>query len=231
MYKKIYNRSRNSLILSSYQSLNSTLNTATKKNKNIKIVKNIYKCSICSITYNQKCSLKKHISIHTEPVKCPFINCTKLFSPIHKYQYKQHIDSHNGGLNIKCKFCEHISKTLTSNTMHMKTFHSQQYTYYMNEINKYNTDNKSLNLKQIINLTSKLINKYDDTNYTNQSTDTDTDIYETYEPQEPYIINNEEDYKNIEDYEFITIENNKYNNKYYKNNLDLLASIAILQSC
>ena len=225
MYKKIYNSSRNSSIPIPFQSPIPN----PKKNKNIKLVKNIYKCSICSITYNQKCSLKKHISIHTKPVKCPFTNCNKLFSPIHKYQYKQHMDSHNGGLNIKCKFCEHVSKTLTSNTMHMKTIHSQQYTHYMTEINKYNTDNKSLNLKQIINLTSKLINKYDDTNYTNQSID--IDMYETYEPQEPYIINDEEDYESEEDYELITIENNKYNNKYYKNNLDFLASIAILQSC
>lgn len=231
MYKKIYNRSKNRLIPSPCQRSDPAMNSKIKQNKNIKLVKNIYKCSICSITYNQKCSLKKHISIHTEPVKCPFINCTKLFSPNHKYQYKQHIDSHNGGLNIKCKFCEHISKTLTSNTMHMKISHLQQYTHYMNEVNKYNTDNKSLNLKQIINLTSKLINKYDDTNYTNQSTDTDIDIYETYEPQEPYIINDEEDYESEDDYELITIENNKYNNKYYKNNLEFLASIAILQSC
>ena len=44
------------------------------------------------------------------------------------------------------------------------------------------------------------------------------------------IFNNEEEYESDEDYELITIENNKYNNKYYQNNLDFLASIAILQS-
>jgi len=75
-----------------------------------------------------------------------------------------------------------------------------------------------------------LINKYDDTNNTHQSTDI-YETYESYEPQEPYIINDEEEYESDEDYELITIENNKYNNKYYKNNLDFLASIAILQSC
>ena len=71
------------------------------------------RCDKCDISYNNPSSLEKHKPIHLNPVYCPFTNCNKIFSPTHKYQFKQHIDGHNGGLHIKCKFCNHTSKTLT----------------------------------------------------------------------------------------------------------------------
>ena len=93
--------------------------------------KSIFKCDKCDVSYNNLVSLEKHKPIHLNPVYCPFKHCNKMFSPKHKYQYKQHIDGHNGGLHIKCKFCEQTSKTLTSNTVHMKTKHSQQYNHHL----------------------------------------------------------------------------------------------------
>ena len=128
--------------------------TKTTKTTNTPKIDN-YKCNKCKVIYNNPIALEKHNHIHINPIYCPFTKCGKIFSPKHTYQYKQHIDGHNGGLHIKCKFCEQQSKTLTSNTVHMKKYHLEEYTYYMTKINKSNQDNKILNSKQIINLTTK----------------------------------------------------------------------------
>jgi hypothetical protein len=201
-----------------------------KQNK-FKKQKPIFKCDKCDISYNNLVSLEKHKPIHLNPVYCPFKHCNKMFSPKHKYQYKQHIDGHNGGLHIKCKFCEQTSKTLTSNTVHMKTKHSQQYNHYMKEIEEANKDTLPLNSKNIINLTTKYINTHimddldEDTNinnnwYSYQYEDDDE------EEDDDYYKNEE----NEENEELINIELNKYNFYYYENNLDFLSTIAILDS-
>jgi len=208
--------------------------------------KSIFKCDKCDISYNNLVSLEKHKPLHLNPVYCPFKHCNKIFSPKHKYQYKQHIDGHNGGLHIKCKFCEQTSKTLTSNTVHMKTKHSQQYNHYMKEIEEANKDTQPLNSKNIINLTTKYINKHimDDLNedintntnnwysykYKNEDDDNEEDDYEDDDNEDD---DNEEDdyYKNEEyDNELINIELNKYNFYYYENNLDFLSTIALLDA-
>ena len=189
----------------------------------------IFKCDKCDISYNNPVSLEKHKPLHLNPVYCPFKHCNKIFSPKHKYQYKQHIDGHNGGLHIQCKFCEHTSKTLTSNTVHMKTKHSQQYNHYMKEIEEANKDTQPLNSKNIINLTTKYIN-------THIMDDLDEDINSNYNSNNWYSYQyEEEDDEEIEeieiekeDKELINIELNKYNFYYYENNLDFLSTIAIL---
>jgi hypothetical protein len=201
-----------------------------KKNKNSK---KQFKCNKCKISYNNIVSLEKHKPIHLNPVYCPFKNCNKMFSPKHKYQYKQHIDGHNGGLHIQCKFCEHTSKTLTSNTVHMKSKHSQQYNHYMKEIEEANKDTQPLNSKNIINLTTKYINTHimddldEDTNTNNNwySYQYEDDNEEEDEDDE-YEDDENEEYDN----ELINIELNKYNFYYYENNLDFLSTIAILDA-
>ena len=193
--------------------------------------KSIFKCHKCDVSYNNLVSLEKHKPIHLNPVYCPFKNCNKMFSPKHKYQYKQHIDGHNGGLHIKCKFCEQTSKTLTSNTVHMKTKHSQQYNHYMKEIEEANKDTQPLNSKNIINLTTKYINTH-----IMDELDEDTNTNNNWYSYQYEDDNEEEDdyYKNEEyeeeDEELINIELNKYNFYYYENNLDFLSTIAILDS-
>ena len=197
----------------------------------LKKQKIIFKCDKCDISYNNPVSLEKHKPLHLNPVYCPFKHCNKIFSPKHKYQYKQHIDGHNGGLHIQCKFCEHTSKTLTSNTVHMKTKHSQQYNHYMKEIEEANKDTQPLNSKNIINLTTKYIN-------THIMDDLDEDINSNYNSNNWYSYQyEEEDDEEIEeieiekeDKELINIELNKYNFYYYENNLDFLSTIAILDS-
>jgi len=192
----------------------------------LKKQKIIFKCDKCDISYNNPASLEKHKPIHLNPVYCPFKNCNKMFSPKHKYQYKQHIDGHNGGLHIQCKFCEHTSKTLTSNTVHMKTKHSQQYNHYMKEIEEANKDTQPLNSKNIINLTTKYINTHimDDLD---EDTNTNNNWYSyQYEEEDE----EDEEIEIEEDEELINIELNKYNFYYYENNLDFLSTIAILDA-
>lgn len=112
----------------------------------------------CNVIYNNPITLTKHNHSPVNPIYCPFTKCGKTFLPKHKYQYKQHIDSHNGGLHIKCKFCAIYSKSLSANTLHIKKYHSEHYTYYRNEIDKANQDIQPLNAKKFINLTTN----YDD---------------------------------------------------------------------
>jgi len=209
-------------------------NIYNKKSK-LKKQKPIFKCDKCDISYNNPASLEKHKPIHLNPVYCPFKHCNKMFSPKHKYQYKQHIDGHNGGLHIQCKFCEQTSKTLTSNTVHMKSKHSQQYNHYMKEIEEANKDTQPLNSKNIINLTTKYINTHimddldEDTNtnnnwYSYKYKNEDDDNEDDDEEEDDYYKN--EEYDN----ELINIELNKYNFYYYENNLDFLSTIALLDA-
>ena len=131
--------------------------TKTTKTTNTFKIDN-YKCNKCKVIYNNPIALEKHNHIHINPIYCPFTKCGKTFLPKHTYQYKQHIDSHNGGLHIKCKFCAIYSKSLSANTLHIKKYHSDHYTYYRNEIDKANQDIQPLNTKKFINLTTN----YDD---------------------------------------------------------------------
>jgi len=214
-------------------------NIYNKKSK-LKKQKPIFKCDKCDISYNNPASLEKHKPIHLNPVYCPFKNCNKMFSPKHKYQYKQHIDGHNGGLHIQCKFCEHTSKTLTSNTVHMKSKHSQQYNHYMKEIEEANKDTQPLNSKNIINLTTKYINTHimddlDEDINTNTNTNNNTNNWYSYQyedddEEEDEDDENEDDENEEYDNELINIELNKYNFYYYENNLDFLSTIAILDA-
>ena len=161
-YKKIYSVKAN-INVKAIIKLNKELRDMSKEQNSIYNQQNrkaIFRCDKCDISYNNPSSLEKHKPIHLNPVYCPFTNCNKIFSPTHKYQFKQHIDGHNGGLHIKCKFCNHTSKTLTSNTVHMKKEHLQQYTHYMKEIEESNKDTQPLNSKNIINLTTKYINTH-----------------------------------------------------------------------
>lgn len=226
-------------------------------NKKTNNKKNQFKCNKCKISYNNPVSLEKHKPIHLKPVYCSFLNCKKIFSPKHKYQYKQHIDSHNGGLHIKCKFCAHQSKTLTSNTVHMKKEHIEKYTHYMKEISNANLDIQPLNSKKIINLTTKYINTnimddlndndsimtnnissinwYSNKDYGDDDDDCDIDNDDNVNDDD---VNNDNAYNDDDDYDddnidydyyykLINKEKLKYDYMYYKNNLELLAYVAL----
>lgn len=141
-----------------YKKTYKTTNTPITTNTTNTTKLDSYKCNKCKVIYNNPLSLEKHKHTHVNYIYCPFTKCGKTFLPKHTYQYKQHIDSHNGGLHIKCKFCDIYSKTLGANTLHIKKYHSEHYTYYRNEIDKANQDIQPLNAKKFINLTTN----YDD---------------------------------------------------------------------
>ena len=141
-YKKEYKKTSNISNISNNNTIVINMNTKKQQsaNKNNKLYKSHtrFKCKKCKFSYNNKNALVKHSYIHINPVYCYFPKCDKVFSPKHTYQYRQHMDSHNGGLHIKCKFCAHISRSLSSNTLHMKAQHKADYNIYMKNINEYN---------------------------------------------------------------------------------------------
>ena len=114
--------------------------------------KKMFKCKICKTGFSSSMVLNKHIHIHINPVYCQFPNCGKVFSPKHTYQYRQHMDGHNGGLNIKCKFCEHIAKSYSSNTLHMKAQHIKEYTLYMNTMKDLENNSSNTSYSEMNNL-------------------------------------------------------------------------------
>lgn len=197
-----------------------------QKKRNIKQSKQgltLYQCSQCSYSNYNEMGLTKHSKIHVNPVFCPIDGCNKVFSPSHSYQYKQHMIAHNGGLNIKCKFCDTLFRTLNSHTLHMKKKHKKQYELYMRNVNKYNKDCNVLQPQQIIKLTKECLHTYeknikmvidkDDSKYDNDYNDVDDD----------------DDDNDKYDEELAMIEDNKYNmyNMYNEYNIHLLADVAI----
>jgi hypothetical protein len=58
----------------------------------------------------------------------------------------------------KCKFCNKLSKTFTSNTKHMNSKHRKDYKSYINHLNENNTDIQKLDATYITNLTHECIN-------------------------------------------------------------------------
>ena len=183
---------------------------------------NMFKCKKCKVVLTSHMALEKHAYIHINPVYCHFPKCGRVFSPKHTYQYRQHIDSHNGGLNIKCKFCENRSRSLSANTNHMKLQHSEEYSLYKQKINNYNDDIKPLDATRITNLTH-LTTKYINTAFfksraKKQDNEHDKDH------------DNDQD-NNQDDPELTYIETNKYYDNHTElNNLDLFADIALSHS-
>jgi hypothetical protein len=178
-----------------------------------------YNCNKCNKEFTTYKLLDTHSYIHINPINCYFPNCGKIFAFRHSYQYKQHIDGHNGGLNIKCKFCNHISKSFSANTLHMKSKHIEEYIIYNKKINESNEDIKKLDSNHITNLTNKYIN------INNQ-------YLETPEPKancKKSQIGYEGFQSSQDDPELTYIEYNKHYDDQYNeiNNLHLFADIAL----
>ena len=191
---------------------------------------NIFKCKKCKVVFSSYVALEKHSYIHINPVYCHFPKCGKVFSPKHTYQYRQHIDSHNGGLNIKCKFCENRSRSLSANTNHMKLRHTEEYSLYKQKINNYNDDIKPLDATRITNLTH-LTTKYINTAFFKSRA-------KKQDNEQDHENDNEHDNEQ-DDPELSYIDYNKYYDKDYDNynhihnemnNLVLFADIALSHS-
>lgn len=215
-YKKEYKTTYNTNTITI--NMNSKKNKSSHKSSHKSIRKSYlsytrFRCDYCNINYSNKVSLDKHSYIHINPIYCYFPNCEKVFSPKHTYQYRQHMDSHAGGLNIKCKFCNHSSKSLSSNTLHMRLHHRMEYSSYMKNINKYNDDIKPLDSIHITKMAHL------STNYLNIDNDKEQQVLE-------HIWDYEDSQSSEDDPELSFIENNKYYDNTL-NNLDLFADIAL----
>ena len=197
---------------------------------------NMFKCKKCKVVFSSYVALEKHSYIHINPVYCHFPKCGKVFSPKHTYQYRQHIDSHNGGLNIKCKFCDHRSKSLSANTNHMKLQHTEEYTLYKQKINEYNDDIKPIDMNHITNLTH-LTTKYINTAFEkSRAKKQDNQYLENKAFQKSFYKNTSVNtsYSKEDDPELTYIYNSSFYDNYTvteKNNLDLFADIALSYYC
>ena len=154
-YKKTYNTSNSNTMYTTKYIPYDNLDNLDYLDKSY-LSQTMFNCKKCKLVFTTKHNLDIHsqLHIHVKPISCQFPKCGKIFSFRKSYQYKQHIDSHNGGLNIKCKFCDHRSRSLLSNTLHMKTQHTEEYTLYINKIDEYNDDIKKIDMTNITNLTN-----------------------------------------------------------------------------
>ena len=84
-----------------------------------------WQCVICKRKFAEKCTLKRHIRIHTneKPWKCTF--CSKAFNQSCSLQ--AHIRIHTGEMPFPCTFCEKRFRQSTHRRQHMKRVHKEQW--------------------------------------------------------------------------------------------------------
>ena len=88
-----------------------------------------WQCEVCNRKFAEKCTLKRHIRIHTneKPWKCTF--CTKAFNQSCSLQ--AHIRIHTGERPFPCDFCPKRFRQSTHRRQHCKRVHKQEVWYYM----------------------------------------------------------------------------------------------------
>jgi len=84
-----------------------------------------WQCEICKRKFAEKCTLKRHVRIHTneKPWKCQF--CSKAFNQSCSLQ--AHIRIHTGERPFPCMFCEKRFRQSTHRRQHMKRVHKKQW--------------------------------------------------------------------------------------------------------
>jgi len=84
-----------------------------------------WQCEVCNRKFAEKCTLKRHIRIHTneKPWKCTF--CTKAFNQSCSLQ--AHIRIHTGERPFPCDFCPKRFRQSTHRRQHCKRVHKEQW--------------------------------------------------------------------------------------------------------
>eukprot|EP01084_Bolivina_argentea_P176392 305266_1 len=84
-----------------------------------------WQCEVCKRNFAEKCTLKRHVRIHTneKPWKCQY--CSKAFNQSCSLQ--AHVRIHTGERPFPCMFCEKRFRQSTHRRQHMKRVHKQQW--------------------------------------------------------------------------------------------------------
>jgi len=93
-----------------------------------------WQCEVCNRKFAEKCTLKRHIRIHTneKPWKCTF--CTKAFNQSCSLQ--AHIRIHTGERPFPCDFCPKRFRQSTHRRQHCKRVHKVEWALKQAESNK-----------------------------------------------------------------------------------------------
>lgn len=92
------------------------------------VLKGLFPCKLCNLTFNKRYELIKHRRLHTEQRQkvdtdeekkfvCTF--CNKTFKQL--YHLREHITSHTGEKNYSCNICMKKFQRMSSKRRHMKT--------------------------------------------------------------------------------------------------------------
>ncbi|XP_060566061.1 uncharacterized protein LOC132725079 [Ruditapes philippinarum] len=80
-----------------------------------------FQCDKCTMAFNQRIHLKKHMSKHTgiKPYKCGECN----YSTVERSHLKVHIRIHTGEKPFKCTYCEYATAQNSTLKIHLKRHH------------------------------------------------------------------------------------------------------------
>ncbi|KAK3594359.1 hypothetical protein CHS0354_031739 [Potamilus streckersoni] len=83
-----------------------------------------FKCDVCTLAFNQRIHLKKHMSKHTgiKPFKCQ--QCD--YSTVERSHLKVHFRIHTGEKPFKCTHCEYATAQNSTLKIHQKRHHGNQ---------------------------------------------------------------------------------------------------------
>ncbi|KAH3824489.1 uncharacterized protein LOC127882076 [Dreissena polymorpha] len=83
-----------------------------------------FQCEKCSMAFNQRIHLKKHMSKHTgiKPYKCD--ECD--YSTVERSHLKVHIRIHTGEKPFKCTYCEYATAQNSTLKIHLKRHHGSR---------------------------------------------------------------------------------------------------------
>ncbi|KAL3859529.1 hypothetical protein ACJMK2_009745 [Sinanodonta woodiana] len=83
-----------------------------------------FKCDMCTLAFNQRIHLKKHMSKHTgiKPFKCQ--QCD--YSTVERSHLKVHFRIHTGEKPFKCTHCEYATAQNSTLKIHQKRHHGSQ---------------------------------------------------------------------------------------------------------
>jgi hypothetical protein len=97
------------------------------------IIDNNNNCNICNKSFKTYVNYKQHMTIHTNPLICPY--CDKKFDSSRTFNFKSHVNSHTKEYNFKCSICDKRFITNGPLTQHILKTHPET----IKKISKYSS--------------------------------------------------------------------------------------------